>query len=141
MAQIPDFLTDEKSIVGGIYTALIGTSRARSIAPAITPRAARANAEANLHTAPLGRRVSGLGLGERKLLQAFTDWVVLASGCFLVLSFSDRLYSRSAMGVSLMMLTLLWFFFADAFDAYKVPVMQSRFYTTYAVAKVMIVTT
>ena len=141
MAQIPDFLTDEKSIVGGIYTALIASSRGRSIAPTITPPVTRAADASNLQTAPLGRRVSGLGLGERKLLQAFTDWVVLASGCFLVLSFSDRLYSRSAMGVSLMLLTLLWFFFADAFDAYRVPVMQSRFYTTYAATKVMVVTT
>lgn len=142
MALIPEFITDEKSIVGGIYTALVSSSRARSIAGAIAPPAARAAADAaNLRTAPLGRRTSGLGLGERKLLQAFTDWLVLTSGCFLVLGFSERLYSRSAMGVSLLVLTLLWFFFADAFDAYKVPVMQSRFYTAYAAAKVISATT
>lgn len=141
MAQIPDFLTDEKSIVGGIYTALVSTSRARSISPAITPAPAhQATGAADLRSGP-PRKVSGLGLGERKLLQAFADWLVLASGCFLILTFSERLYSRSAMLGSLLVLSLLWFFFADAFDAYKVPVMQSRFYTTYAAAKVIVTTT
>jgi exopolysaccharide biosynthesis polyprenyl glycosylphosphotransferase len=85
--------------------------------------------------------VSGLGLGERKLLQASADWLVLSIGCFVILSTSDRLYSRAELGVSLLALTMLWFFFADAFDAYRVPVMQSRFYTAYAAARVAIVTT
>ncbi|MDQ3929529.1 MAG: sugar transferase [Chloroflexota bacterium] len=141
MAQIPDFLTDEKSIVGGIYTALIGASRARSIGPTIAPAAAPVvTSSGSLRTGPL-RKVSGLGLGERRLLQAFADWVVLVTGSFFILGMSDRLYSRSAMGVSLLVLTALWFFFADAFDAYKVPVMQSRFYTAYAAARVAVVTT
>ncbi|MDQ5823240.1 MAG: sugar transferase [Chloroflexota bacterium] len=139
MAQIPDFLTDKTSVVGGIYTALIGSSRARSIAGTMAPPTARTLTDSgSLRTGPLKR---GLAIGERKLLQAFADWSVLATGCFFILSMSDRLYSRSAMGVSLLVLTMLWFFFADAFDAYRVPTMQSRFYTAYAAAKVVVVTT
>lgn len=133
MAQIPDILTDEKSLVGGIYTALIGFVRARPVAPPIQPSLTQ--------TGPLRHKVSGLGLGERKLLQALADWLVLAGGCYLVLISSERLYSSSALAASLLVLSMLWFFFADAFDAYKVPVMQSRFYTTYAAARVVVVTT
>lgn len=134
MAQIPDFLTDEKGIVGGIYTALV-TNRSRHVPQVIAP------AEDTFQTVPLRRKVSGLKPGERRLLQAFADWLVLAMGSFLILSVGEQAYDPGAMLVSLSVLSLLWFFFADAFDAYRVPVMQSRFYTTYATAKVILVTT
>lgn len=140
MAQIPDFLTDEKGIVHGVYSALATAQSRISIRGATQPHN-RSAAGARVVQAPAVRqKKSGLGLGERKLLQAFADWFVVIGGALIILTLSDRNYSRTAMALSLTVVTALWFFFADAFDAYRVPIMQSRFYTVYAAAKVLIAT-
>lgn len=140
MAQIPDFLTDEKGIVQGLYATLTD-AHAKLSTKGITQPLNRSAAGPRIMEVPAVRpKKSGLGLGERKLLQGFADWFVVIGGALIILTLSDRDYSRVAMAASLAVVTALWFFFADAFDAYRVPVMQSRFFTTYTAAKVLIAT-
>lgn len=83
---------------------------------------------------------SGLGLGERKFLQALCDWMVVMGGALIILSLSERDYQPGAMVLSLGVISLLWFFFADAFDAYKMPVMQTGFRSGYTAVKVLFMT-
>jgi exopolysaccharide biosynthesis polyprenyl glycosylphosphotransferase len=85
-------------------------------------------------------RISGLGLGERRLLQALTDWGVVTLGAFAVLVNSTRTESWGALLFSLLMVGVLWFFFAEAFNAYRLPVLQHSFRSAYTAAKVLIVT-
>lgn len=152
MAQIPDFLTDENSAVNRLYSAIINTplraiTRTPSQPPSRSAAGARATPTAGQHDAGIAReeaearpRIGGLGLGERKLLQAFADWFVVAGGALIILALSDRQYTLISMLASLVVVGGLWFFFADAFDAYRVPVMQSRFFTAYTASKVLVVT-
>ncbi len=136
MAQIPDFLTDETSIARGLYSALAG-AQARVVGKSKQPLP-RSSAGAIPGAAPLFRpKRSGLGLGERKLLQGFADWLVVIGGFFLIFT-NSMSHSSGAMMLSMVVVTALWFFFADTFDAYRVPVMQSRFYTVYSAAKVLL---
>ena len=85
-------------------------------------------------------RRAGLGLGERKFMQALCDWMVVMGGALIILTLSERNYQPMSMGVSLGIITVLWFFFADAFDAYKIPVMQSSFRSSYTAVKVLFMT-
>jgi exopolysaccharide biosynthesis polyprenyl glycosylphosphotransferase len=79
----------------------------------------------------------GLGLGERKFMQALCDWMVVMGGALIILTLSERHYQPLSMAVSLGIISVLWFFFADAFDAYKIPVMQSSFRSGYTAVKVL----
>lgn len=83
---------------------------------------------------------AGLGIGERQFFQVLSDWIVVAGGGLLILSSSERGYSSEAMVVSVGTLSILWFFFADVFDAYKMPVLQSTFKSGYTAAKVLALT-
>jgi hypothetical protein len=80
---------------------------------------------------------AGLGIGERRLFQMLADSVVVAGGSAFILASSDRRYTTDAMVLSLGIICILWFFFADAFDAYRMPVVQSTFKSTYTAAKVL----
>jgi exopolysaccharide biosynthesis polyprenyl glycosylphosphotransferase len=79
-------------------------------------------------------------LGERRLLFALGDWLVLAIGSFLILSHSERGYDMASMMISFAVITTLWFFFADAFDAYSPLVMPTRFRNMYNAATVLVAT-
>jgi exopolysaccharide biosynthesis polyprenyl glycosylphosphotransferase len=82
-------------------------------------------------------KIRGLGHGERRLLQAAADWVVVVtcvSGIFLA---SNRDYPKSHIFFSAIIVSFLWFFLTDAFDAYKPRALQSRFYSVYNVAQVL----
>ncbi|MDQ6694340.1 MAG: sugar transferase [Chloroflexota bacterium] len=125
MAQLPELLNNQKSIAPLL--------KARN-------RADSWSAARSMHRAASRQRISGMGLGERKLVQALCDWLVVAGGSVAILIQSDRSYRVSALLVSLAAVTLLWFFFADAFEAYKVPVLQSRSRSVYAASKVLLVT-
>ncbi|MEO8288317.1 MAG: sugar transferase [Chloroflexota bacterium] len=85
-------------------------------------------------------RRAGLGLGERKLVQGACDALVVVGGALAILSTGGEHYLQGAMIVSLGVVCALWFFFADAFDAYKMPVMQSTFRSGYTAAKVLAMT-
>lgn len=85
-------------------------------------------------------KVPGLRLGERKLLQAIGDWAVLITGAVIILEHSDRDFAQAAMIISLMVVSLLWFFYAGAFDAYNVLVIQTRFRNIYNAGKVLVAT-
>jgi exopolysaccharide biosynthesis polyprenyl glycosylphosphotransferase len=85
-------------------------------------------------------KISGLGLGERRLLQALTDGLVVTGGAFAVLATSERTESWGALLFSLVIVGVLWFFFAEAFNAYRVPTMQSSFRSAYTAGKVLVVT-
>lgn len=82
----------------------------------------------------------GLGLGERKFMQALCDWMVVMGGALIILTLSERSYLPVSMALSLGIITLLWFFFADAFDAYKMPIMQTSFRSGYTAVKVLFMT-
>lgn len=140
MAQIPDFLTDEQSIVRGLFTALANAQTKVNTHSTIQPLSRNAAGARVVEAPAIKQKRSGLALGERKLLQALADWLVLIGGALIIFTLSDRNYSRASVAFSLAVLTMLWFFFADAFDAYRVPVMQNRFYTTYAAVKVLVTT-
>ena len=99
-----------------------------------------AHAPAKAVAAPRQARRAGLGLGERKFMQALCDWMVVMGGALIILTLSERNYQPMSMGVSLGIITALWFFFADAFDAYKIPVMQSSFRSSYTAVKVLFMT-
>lgn len=86
------------------------------------------------------KKHSGLGLGERKFMQALCDWMVVMGGALIILTLSERDYQPTSMALSLALITLLWFFFADAFDAYKMPVMQTSFRSGYTSVKVLFMT-
>lgn len=92
------------------------------IAPAIAPSIARP-------------KMRGLGLGERKFLQALCDCFVVTGGAIVILTLSERNYQIGAMLLSLGIVCALWFFFADTFEAYRMPVMQSAFRSGYTSAK------
>jgi exopolysaccharide biosynthesis polyprenyl glycosylphosphotransferase len=85
-------------------------------------------------------KLRGLRLGERRLLYGLGDWLVLTGGSFLILSNSEREYGTASMMISLAVVSVLWFFFADAFDAYSALVMPTRFNNVYSAAKVLVFT-
>ena len=85
-------------------------------------------------------KLRGLRLGERRLLYVLGDWLVLASGSFLILSHSERNYETASMIISFAVITTLWFFFADAFDAYSPLVTPTRFRNMYNAATVLVAT-
>src|SRR5689334_9375825 len=76
-------------------------------------------------------RAMGLRLGERKLLQAVGDCAVIWGGTLLIALFSERGYDAGPILLSLGILMALWVFFANAFDAYNVGVMQAVFRNVY----------
>lgn len=80
----------------------------------------------------------GLGLGERKFMQALCDWAVVVGGLLVILAISPRDYAPLEILLSLTAVTLLWYFFADAFSAYSAPVMQSGFRSAYTAVKVLV---
>ena len=82
----------------------------------------------------------GLRLGERKLLQAVGDCAVIWGGTLLIALFSERGYDTGPILLSLGILMALWVFFANAFDAYNVGVMQAVFRNVYTAIKVFVVT-
>jgi exopolysaccharide biosynthesis polyprenyl glycosylphosphotransferase len=133
MAQTPDFLSDRKSV-----SRWAGVSLADSILTNNTKRRAQRRFLAGSITSR--QKISGLRLGERKLLQMVVDWVVVTGGALIILSQSDRHYAAGSVAFSLLALSVLWLFFADALDAYKVPIMQKRFHNAYSGAKVLLVT-
>lgn len=136
MAQIPEFISGQKGM-GGLLSSL-ADARAKG-------RHERATRLAGYDkTGPLvGARSkkAGLALGERKLVQGAADWLVVAGGALLILAQSERNYHAGAMALSIAIITALWFFFADAFSAYKARVIQNRFNSSYAATKVLLVTT
>ncbi len=73
-------------------------------------------------------------------MQALCDWMVVMGGGLIILTLSERNYQPLNMGISLGIIAVLWFFFADAFDAYKIPVMQSSFRSGYTAVKVLVLT-
>jgi exopolysaccharide biosynthesis polyprenyl glycosylphosphotransferase len=133
MAHIPDFVRNQRSFAQWASTSLSDVR--------IAGRGWRVrHRDARIASAAARPQKSGLGLGERKLVQGVTDWLVVTGGGLLILSQSERGYEAGAMTLSLAALTLLWFFFADAFNAYRVPVMQDRFRSAYTAGKVLVVT-
>jgi exopolysaccharide biosynthesis polyprenyl glycosylphosphotransferase len=86
------------------------------------------------------RKTIGLRPGERKLLQAITDWVVTLSGAFVIGLQSGRVYHGTEVVLSGAILAALWFFFANAFDAYDITVLQNHFRSAYKGGKVFLVT-
>src|SRR5689334_1520221 len=88
----------------------------------------------------VGRKTIGLRPGERKLLQALTDWVVTLTGAFIIGLQSGREYHGSELVLSVAILAALWFFFANAFDAYDISVLQTHFRSAYKGGKVFLVT-
>jgi exopolysaccharide biosynthesis polyprenyl glycosylphosphotransferase len=133
MAQIPDFVRNQRSFTRWASASLTDVR--------VAGRDWRVRHRVARNAAELTRaRKSGLGLGERKLLQGVSDWIVVAGGSLLILTQSERGYEAGAMALSLMVVTLLWFFFADAFNAYRVPVMQNSFRSAYTAGKVLVVT-
>ena len=142
MAQIPNFIRKQYAVSRWASTALSrvrGGSNNLNSVEHIGSNTATATTESVRPLVPRARRL-GLGLGERKLLQALADWLVVIGGALLILSLSERNYGAGAMIVSLTAVTALWVFFADAFDAYKLPVMQNRFQSVYTAAKVLLLT-
>jgi exopolysaccharide biosynthesis polyprenyl glycosylphosphotransferase len=83
---------------------------------------------------------AGLGMGERRLFQMLCDWVVLGAGGFLIASVDGRLHDSGSVLLSVGINVVLWFFFADAFEAYRIPVIQSTFRSWYTVSKVLVLT-
>ena len=77
----------------------------------------------------------GLGLGERKFMQALCDWAVVVGGLLVILAISPRDYAPPDILLSLTAVTLLWYFFADAFSAYSAPGMQNGFRSAYTAVK------
>jgi lipopolysaccharide/colanic/teichoic acid biosynthesis glycosyltransferase len=69
-----------------------------------------------------------------------SDWLVVVGGAALILGVSERNYTVDAVILSLGIMSVLWFFFSDAFDAYKMPVLQSTFKSAYTAAKVLALT-
>src|SRR5689334_16431540 len=88
---------------------------------------------------PLRSKKMGLRPAERKLLQAVADWGVIVGGSLPIMLQSERDYSQNAIVFSLIVMSMLWFFFANAFDAYRMPVLQSMSRSIYAAAKVFLV--
>lgn len=121
MAQIPNSLRARKSIIRWAELALPG---ARQTSKTLAYRARP--------------KIGGLGLGDRRLLQALGDCLVVIGGALSILVLSERAYSLDTVVVSIAVLSALWFFFAGAFDAYKVPVMQNKFRSGYAAAQALI---
>ena len=113
--------------------------RPASSAPIAHPYVHEAIAAPKTRALPSKKR-SGLGLGERKFMQALCDWMVVMGGALIILTLSERYYQPTSMALSLALITLLWFFFADAFDAYKMPVMQTSFRSGYTAVKVLFMT-
>ena len=97
-------------------------------------------AAADVFTVPRSapRNRPGLGLGERKFMQALCDWAVVVGGLLVILTMSARDYAPLAILLSLAVVTALWLFFADAFSAYSAPVMQSGFRSAYTAVKVLL---
>src|SRR4051794_302290 len=98
--------------------------------PELAPPTAQAGSRAR-------RKVVGLKHGERRLLQAATDWVVMVvcvSGIFLT---STRGYPNSHIVFSLGVVSFLWFLITDAFDTYKSRTLQSKSFSAYSVAQVL----
>jgi exopolysaccharide biosynthesis polyprenyl glycosylphosphotransferase len=85
-------------------------------------------------------KLTGLRIGERKLFQAIGDWLVLAGGLMAIALQSERGYARDELVVSLVVVSGLWFFFANAFDAYSMTVLQSTFRSIYNAATVFVAT-
>jgi exopolysaccharide biosynthesis polyprenyl glycosylphosphotransferase len=137
MAQLPNI---KRNIT---LASLLGL-RVPTAPPAIhSAIAAPAHAPADAIAIPRATRQTrraGLGLGERKFMQGLCDWMVVMGGALIILTLSERNYQPMSMGVSLGIITVLWFFFADAFDAYKIPVMQSSFRSSYTAVKVLLMT-
>jgi exopolysaccharide biosynthesis polyprenyl glycosylphosphotransferase len=79
-------------------------------------------------------------MGERRLFQMLCDWVVLGAGGLVIASVGGRLHDSGSILLSLGIIIVLWFFFADAFEAYKIPVIQSTFRSGYTVGKVLVLT-
>src|SRR6476659_1825685 len=87
-----------------------------------------------------GARRTGLRHGERKLFQVVIDLLIVVGGGAAILTYSERSYSHAAVFVSLAILAALWFFFSDAFDAYNVLVLQTRFRSSYNAGTVLLAT-
>lgn len=150
MAQLPDIKKKNGFLSwGGISTqddhsatTIIAHNAARQPvappAPAVNPTAAELPAVVSPRITRSKR--AGLGLGERKLFQVLCDWAVVIGGGLLILAFSARSYSEGEILLSLAIMCALWFFFSDAFDAYKMPVMQTTFKSGYTAAKVLVLT-
>ena len=146
MAQLPDI--KHKTTFASMLGLRVATSRQRTVArpapPAIQSAAPIvAHPQVDTIATPLTTqrmRRLGLGLGERKFMQALCDWMVVMGGALIILTLSERGYQPISMAVSLGIITALWFFFADAFDAYKIPVMQSSFRSSYTAVKVLFMT-
>jgi exopolysaccharide biosynthesis polyprenyl glycosylphosphotransferase len=102
----------------------------------VTGEQAAAGVVAVPRTTTRGR--PGLGLGERKFMQALCDWGVVVGGLLVILTMSVRDYAPVEILTSLAAVTGLWLFFADAFNAYSAPVMQSSFRSGYTAVKVLI---
>jgi len=133
MAQIPDFVRNQRTFTRWA-SASLSDVRVAGRKWRVRLRAVQVTAEAERP------RRSGLGLGERKLLQGATDWLVVTGGALLILTESERGYEAGAMAFSLAIVSLLWFFFSDAFGAYSVSVMHNRFRSAYTAGKVLVVT-
>src|SRR4051794_24524633 len=72
-----------------------------------------------LGAVPAYRKLIGLRPGERKLLQAAVDWLIVAGGFVAITASSERQYDALSIGVSLGLITALWIFFSSAFDTYS----------------------
>src|ERR1043165_2090573 len=143
MAQMQNLLRS-KGAVGdwrGVAVPIPNTDRSRDTAVRRVGQAALTIAGGATAASPgMRTKVPGLRLGERKLLQGIGDWLVLSAGSLIILAQSERDYDLAAMIISLMVLTVLWFFFAGAFEAYNVLVIQTRFRNIYSVGKVLVAT-
>ena len=113
-----------------------------------TLRSAAAQPESDLHLttheyapalAPRPQRF-GLRLGERKLMVALADWLVIIGGLAAIALSSERAYEPFTVLVTLTLVTAFWFFFSSAFDAYSVLVLQSPFRSIYNTVQASLVT-
>jgi exopolysaccharide biosynthesis polyprenyl glycosylphosphotransferase len=154
MAQIPEIkkkngffsLAGFRTDADRLATSLIArdTVRPTTVAPSTlitSPAAQPVTTQSSVAAPAIGRaKRAGLGIGERQLLQVLSDALVVGGGALLILSLSQRRYDPGALFLSLGVICILWFFFADAFDAYKMPVIQTTFKSGYTATKVLVLT-
>ncbi len=77
-------------------------------------------------------RIAGWRPAERKLLQALCDWTIVIGGALpIVLSANDDAVFSKVL-VTIALATAFWFFYANAFDAYRLTVLESPSRSTYA---------
>ncbi|MEO8287335.1 MAG: sugar transferase [Chloroflexota bacterium] len=89
-------------------------------------------------TARVRHKVRGLGFRERKLLQGLVDWLGVMACVSIIFGQSSRDYDKAEMYFSLGVISVLWFFFADAFDTYSLPNVPSRFRVLYATTQLLV---